>query len=61
LEGKYRMVRRILANCGHPVVSLHRERIGTITIQDLPVGQCRPLTPTETIWAHGLAPKQKKK
>ena len=25
-EGKYRMVRRVLANCGHPVVALHRER-----------------------------------
>ena len=27
-EGKYRMVRRVLANCGHPVGALHRERYG---------------------------------
>lgn len=30
VEGKYRMVRRILHNCGHSVVSLHRTRYGGI-------------------------------
>jgi 16S rRNA U516 pseudouridylate synthase RsuA-like enzyme len=29
-EGKHRMVRRMLANTGHPVVSLHRTHIGPI-------------------------------
>jgi pseudouridine synthase len=31
-EGKHRMVRRMLANTGHPVVSLHRTRIGAIRL-----------------------------
>lgn len=26
-EGKYRMVRRVLANVGHPVLALHRTRL----------------------------------
>ena len=34
-EGKYRMVRRVLANCGHPVVNLHRVRYGEIRLGDL--------------------------
>jgi pseudouridine synthase len=29
-EGKHRMVRRMLANCGYPVLDLHRVRIGQI-------------------------------
>ena len=32
VEGKYRMVRRILHNCGHSVVSLHRTRYGNIEL-----------------------------
>lgn len=60
-EGKYRMVRRLLANCGFPVVSLHRERIGEVNIGDLSPGQCRLLTEKETIWAHGLIQKLQKK
>ena len=51
-EGKYRMVRRMLANVGHPVVTLHRARLGEITLGDIPVGQTRTLTPTELKWAH---------
>jgi 16S rRNA U516 pseudouridylate synthase RsuA-like enzyme len=31
-EGKHRMVRRMLANCGHGVVSLKRERLGIIQL-----------------------------
>lgn len=50
-EGKYRMVRRMLANIGHPVVTLHRARLGEITLGDLPVGQTRSLTATEMKWA----------
>lgn len=37
-EGKYRMVRRILANAGHPVTALHRIRYGDFELGDLPVG-----------------------
>ncbi|CAB9516677.1 Ribosomal small subunit pseudouridine synthase A [Seminavis robusta] len=51
-EGKHRMVRRLLATCGHSVVSLKRERIGAIELGDLPVGAFRNLNPTEEEWAH---------
>jgi 23S rRNA pseudouridine2605 synthase len=59
-EGKYRMVRRILANAGHPVVSLHRERIGEISLGDTcKAGEWRELTDPERAWAELLAPKKK--
>lgn len=38
-EGKYRMVRRILANAGHPVLALHRIRYGDFELGDLAPGQ----------------------
>lgn len=53
-EGKYRMVRRILANSGHPVVELRRERHGEILLDDLPVGKFRDVTPEELEWAEAL-------
>ena len=34
-EGKYRMVRRILANVGLPVLDLHRVRYGAVVLGDL--------------------------
>ena len=34
-EGKYRMVRRVLANAGHPVVALHRVRYGEVRLDAL--------------------------
>jgi hypothetical protein len=34
-EGKYRMVRRMLANVGLPVLKLHRTRIGPVTLNAL--------------------------
>lgn len=61
-EGKYRMVRRILANCGHEVVDLKRERFGMIRLGDLPEGQVRDLTMDELAWAQQvLEGKQSKK
>lgn len=53
-EGKHRMVRRMLANSGHPVVALHRERFGALALGALPVGESRPATPEERDWASGL-------
>jgi 23S rRNA pseudouridine2605 synthase len=50
-EGKYRMVRRILANVGHPVVSLHRTRLGEIELGNVQVGETRALTIKELKWA----------
>jgi len=38
-EGKYRMVRRMLANCGHPVIELKRFRYGKVELGKLPVGE----------------------
>ena len=37
-EGKHRMVRRLLNNCGHPVVALHRVRYGDVHLDDLEEG-----------------------
>lgn len=53
-EGKHRMVRKILANSGHPVVGLKRERIGSIHLGDLPPGSHRTLDENELKWARAL-------
>jgi len=53
-EGKYRMVRRILANCGHPVEELKRLRHGNIELGDLKVGEFREATEEEVEWAEKL-------
>ncbi|KAL3822873.1 hypothetical protein ACHAXA_006237 [Cyclostephanos tholiformis] len=53
-EGKYRMVRRMLANCGHPVVELRRLRHGGIELGDLKVGEFRDPTREELEWARSL-------
>ncbi len=49
-EGKHRMVRRVLNNAGHPVVSLHRTRYGKIQLKDLPVGEFQEITGAELEW-----------
>jgi pseudouridine synthase len=38
-EGKHRMVRRLLANAGYPVVGLHRVRYGKVELGDLAEGE----------------------
>jgi hypothetical protein len=53
-EGKYRMVRRILANAGHPVVSLHRLRYGEVMLDELEVGEAVEVGGEELAWALGL-------
>jgi pseudouridine synthase len=53
-EGKYRMVRRMLANCGHPVVELKRESHGIVQLNDLEIGKFRDCTEEELEWANGL-------
>lgn len=65
-EGKHRMVRRMLANVGHPVVSLHRVRIGAIRLDDgedngntaLLPGKSRSLTADELKWAQRQRPQR---
>ena len=46
-EGKHRMVRRMLANAGHPVKALRRVAFGPVVLGDLAPGSCRPVDPTE--------------
>ena len=47
-EGKYHQVKRMLAAVGNKVIELHREQIGTITLdEDLDFGQWRYLTEEE--------------
>ncbi|MBE5793120.1 MAG: rRNA pseudouridine synthase [Clostridiales bacterium] len=47
-EGKFHQVKRMFAATGHEVTALHRHRFGPLTLpDDLPVGQCRPLTEDE--------------
>lgn len=45
-EGRYHQVKRMFAAVGNRVVSLHREKIGEISL-DIEVGQWRYLTPQE--------------
>lgn len=53
-EGKYRMVRRMLHNCGHSVVELRRERHGAVRLDDLKVGEFREASEEELEWANKL-------
>lgn len=47
-EGKYHQVRRMFAALGNHVVTLHRERIGPVALdEDLQAGESRYLTPAE--------------
>ncbi|MEA5465523.1 pseudouridine synthase [Leptothoe sp. PORK10 BA2] len=46
-EGRNRQIRRVAEQLGHPVLSLHRSSIGAIALGELPLGQCRELTPQE--------------
>lgn len=64
-EGKHRIVRRLLHNCGHSVVSLHRQRLGEISLgEETPEGEWRDLTANERQWADSLLsnkPKRREK
>ena len=46
-EGKYHQVRRMLASRGTPVTYLRRIREGRLLLGELPVGECRLLSPEE--------------
>ena len=52
----YRMVRRVLANCGHPVVELHRVRYGEVRLDELGVeeGDAVPVEGEMLEWALAL-------
>jgi len=53
-EGKHRMVRRLLANSGHPVQTLRRLSYGAIQLGDLEPGTWRLPSPEELTWAQAL-------
>lgn len=47
-EGKFHQVKRMFAAIGHPLLALHRLRIGCVTLDErLAPGQSRPLTAEE--------------
>lgn len=46
-EGRKRQIRRVAAALGHPVQRLLRERIGPLSLGDLPPGEWRHLTAAE--------------
>lgn len=45
--GRNRIVRRMLAHLGHPVLTLHRVQHGPLELRDIPPGRIRELTPDE--------------
>lgn len=58
-EGRKRQVKRMCEAVGHPVVRLHREQFGPLTLHNLPPGAWRYLTPEEITalrMAVGLSP-----
>ncbi|KAG8463450.1 hypothetical protein KFE25_004961 [Diacronema lutheri] len=56
-EGKHRMVRRLLANAGHPVLALHRVRFGDVVLDpdELPPGASAVVGGDALAWAERLA------
>lgn len=46
-EGRKHLIRKMLQGIGHPVLKLKRTGYGSLTLQGLPVGECRRLGPGE--------------
>jgi len=57
-EGRNRELRRIFARIGHPVLSLRRTRVGSLTIRKLKIGQYRRLKAKELYELKGMAKKK---
>lgn len=53
-EGRNRVVRRLLAEVGHPVRRLVRTRVGTVALGDLPPGKVRELGREELAGLYAL-------
>eukprot|EP00435_Cladocopium_sp_Y103_P015184 s3563_g3.t1 len=60
-EGKYRMVRKMLYNCGHAVLELHRVSYGALKLGNLEVGRMSFITPEEAAWAEDLVATRRPK
>ena len=54
-EGRNRLIRRMMAQLGHPVSKLRRESFATLSIQGMDRGQVRRLTPSEVRRLEDLA------
>lgn len=54
-EGRYRLIRRMFTQLGHPVAKLRRESFATISIRGMERGQVRALTPSEVKRLQDLA------
>lgn len=60
-EGKNREIRRVMARVGHTVRDLNRVAIAEkITIRNLPIGEFRPLTPSEVKWLYKTSSEEHK-
>ena len=46
-QGKNREIRRLFQALGHPVLELHREQIGTLSVRGIAPGSFRRLTRAE--------------
>eukprot|EP00934_Nitzschia_sp_Nitz4_P005193 Nitzschia sp. Nitz4//scaffold193_size40683//36132//37067//NITZ4_007506-RA/size40683-processed-gene-0.15-mRNA-1//1//CDS//3329540300//5183//frame0 len=57
-DGKYRLVRRMLANVGYPVIALRREKVGDIALGNLEPGTHRDLSESELQWVYKLLAKK---
>lgn len=44
IEGKNRQIRKMFASIGHPVLTLHRTHIGSLSVEGVEPGTCRTLT-----------------
>ncbi|MCB9530007.1 MAG: rRNA pseudouridine synthase [Myxococcales bacterium] len=53
-EGKHRMVRRMLANAGHPVLELTRVRYGGFELGELMPGESRAASAEELAWLRSI-------
>ena len=51
-EGRHHQIKRMFAHFDNKVVALHRERIGNLTLHDLPCGAWRSLTVQELNTLH---------
>jgi 23S rRNA pseudouridine2605 synthase len=48
-EGRKRQVKRMMEHIGHPVITLHRESFGPVSLGNLPEGEIRELAPAEVV------------
>jgi pseudouridine synthase len=64
-EGKHREVRKMCESVGHPVIALRRIGFGPLTLEDVPLGRYRHLTPTEVQglqrWAESASEQERPK